>query len=54
MSVREIRDNFADVVNAAAVRGKTTYITNRGRRVAAIVPVAVAEAAEEAGVTTSE
>lgn len=46
MSVREIRENFADVVNAA-VRGKTTYITNRGRRVAAIVPVAVAEAAEQ-------
>jgi prevent-host-death family protein len=45
MSVRDTRASFADVVNAA-VRGRITYITSRGRRVAAVVPVAVAEDAE--------
>jgi prevent-host-death family protein len=42
MSVRDTRASFADVVNAA-VRGRITYITSRGRRVAAVVPLAVAE-----------
>ena len=46
LSVRETRLRLADVVNDAAVRGRITYIMNRGRRVAAIVPVTVAEAAE--------
>ncbi|WP_308440999.1 type II toxin-antitoxin system prevent-host-death family antitoxin [Microbispora rosea] len=46
MSVADARRLFADVLNDAAVRGRITYITNRGRRVAAIVPVPVAEAAE--------
>lgn len=49
MSVRDIRKYFADVVNAAAVRGAVTYVTNRGRRLAAIVPVSVAEATERVG-----
>ncbi|MEV4077454.1 type II toxin-antitoxin system prevent-host-death family antitoxin [Nonomuraea fuscirosea] len=48
MSVADARRLFADVLNDAAVRGRITYITNRGRRVAAIVPVPVAEAAEPA------
>lgn len=45
-SVRELRDDLADVLNEAAVRGQITYVTNRGRRIAAVVPVPVAEAAE--------
>lgn len=47
LSVAEARTQFADVLHDASVRGKITYITNRGRRVAAVVPVPVAEAAEQ-------
>ena len=47
MGVRELRGKLADVLNDAAVRGRITYITSRGRRVAAVVPVPVAEAADE-------
>ena len=47
MSARDVRAHLADVLNAASVRGQTTYITNRGRRIAAVVPLSVAEAAEE-------
>lgn len=46
LSVREIRAQLADVLNEAAVHGQITYITNRGRRIAALVPVPVAEAEE--------
>lgn len=46
MSTADARRNFAEVVNAAAARGRITYITSRGRRVAAVVPLAVAEQAE--------
>lgn len=46
MGVKELRANLADVLNDAAVRGRITYVTSRGRRVAAVVPVPVAEAAE--------
>lgn len=45
-SVRELRSDLADVLNEAAVHGQITYVTNRGRRIAAVVPVPVAEAAE--------
>lgn len=45
-SVRELRRDLADVLNDTAVRGRITYITSRGRRIAAVVPVPVAEAAE--------
>jgi prevent-host-death family protein len=48
MSVAEARKQFADVINEAAIRGEITYITNRGRRVAAVVAVPIAEAAERA------
>ncbi|MEV4380095.1 type II toxin-antitoxin system prevent-host-death family antitoxin [Streptosporangium sp. NPDC049644] len=47
MSAPDARGKFADVLNEAAVRGKITYITNRGRRIAAVVPVPIAEAAEQ-------
>jgi len=45
LSTSEVRENLADVINAA-VRGRVTYITSRGRRVAAVVPVTVADQAE--------
>jgi prevent-host-death family protein len=48
MNTRDLRAKIADVVNAAAVYGQTTYVTHRGRRVAAVVPVPVADAAERA------
>lgn len=47
MPVNEARKDLADVLNAASVRGRITYITSRGRRVAAVVPLTVAERAEE-------
>ncbi|MFB9964962.1 type II toxin-antitoxin system prevent-host-death family antitoxin [Sinosporangium siamense] len=47
MSVADARKLFAEVLNEAAVRGRITYITNRGRRIAAVVPVPLAEAAEQ-------
>lgn len=48
VGLREARTGLADLVTDAAVRGVITYLTNRGRRVAAIVPVPAAEAAEYA------
>lgn len=37
---------MADVINEAVIRGEITYITSRGRRIAAVVPVSIAEAAD--------
>jgi prevent-host-death family protein len=45
MSVRELRTGLADVINAAGTRGQVTFVTSRGRRVAAVVSVAAAEQA---------
>lgn len=44
--LRELRAGLSAAVNDAAVRGRITYITSHGRRLAAIVPVAEAEAIE--------
>ncbi|MGW2936066.1 type II toxin-antitoxin system prevent-host-death family antitoxin [Streptomyces sp. NPDC001156] len=44
MSTAEVRTNLADVINAA-VRNRITFVTSRGRRVAAVVPLAIAEEA---------
>lgn len=41
-SAREIRAHLADVIGDA-IAGKVTYITSNGRRVAAVVPLALAE-----------
>jgi prevent-host-death family protein len=46
MPARDLRARLADVLNDAAVRGKITYVTSRGRRIAAVVPLPVAERAE--------
>lgn len=43
VTVRELRARLADVLNDVSVRGKTVYVTSRGRRIAAVVPLAVAE-----------
>jgi len=39
----DLRQNLAEVLNDTAVHGRITYITRNGRRIAAIVPVPVAE-----------
>ncbi|MFG3051854.1 type II toxin-antitoxin system prevent-host-death family antitoxin [Kitasatospora sp. NPDC048239] len=46
MSTADVRANLADVINAAAAHGRITYLTSRGRRIAAMVPLAIAEQAE--------
>lgn len=48
LSVRELRADLADVINAAGVRDQVTFVTSRGRRVAAVVSVAAAERAAAA------
>lgn len=45
-STRELRANFADVINQVATGNETVFVTSHGRRIAAIVPVSVAEAIE--------
>jgi prevent-host-death family protein len=45
MSVRELRADLADVINAAGTRDRVTFVTSRGRRVAAVVSVAAGEQA---------
>jgi prevent-host-death family protein len=52
LTTRDVREHLADVINAA-IRGQVTYITSRGRRVAAVVPLAIADAqVQPADVTT--
>lgn len=46
MAVTDARDHLADVVNRVAYSGETTYLTRRGRRMAAIVPAEMLEAIE--------
>ena len=41
-TTREVREHLADVIGDA-IAGKVTYITSNGRRVAAVVPLVVAE-----------
>ncbi|HEY2027854.1 MAG TPA: type II toxin-antitoxin system Phd/YefM family antitoxin [Myxococcales bacterium] len=38
-SVREVRGRFADYISRIAYGGERFYVTRRGKRVAAIVPV---------------
>jgi prevent-host-death family protein len=44
----DVRDHLADHINAAQTRGAVVFLTSRGRRVAALVPVAVADGATDA------
>lgn len=46
LPVSDVRGRLADIVNEAAYGGQITYLTRHGRRLAAIVPVEAAEAAE--------
>ncbi|MGH7918640.1 MAG: type II toxin-antitoxin system prevent-host-death family antitoxin [Candidatus Dormibacteraceae bacterium] len=46
LPVTDVRDRLADVINEAAYGGQVTYLTRHGRRLAAIVSVEAAEAAE--------
>jgi antitoxin Phd len=48
LPISDVRDHFADVLGRATYAGQITYITKRGQRVGAVVPVEVAEAAEAA------
>jgi prevent-host-death family protein len=50
-STAELRRQLAEHINDVAVRGRIVYVTSRGRRVAALVPVEVAEAAERGAMT---
>ena len=43
MKIFEARNKLASVIDKARYFGRVTYLTNRGKRVAAIVPVEVAE-----------
>jgi len=45
IGVKELRGQLADVLNDTAVYGHITYVTSRGRRIAAIVPVPIADQA---------
>jgi prevent-host-death family protein len=47
IGVKDLRARLADVLNETAVYGNITYVTSRGRRIAAIVPVPLAEHALE-------
>lgn len=41
-TTRDVREHLADVINDA-VRGRITYITSNGRRVAAVVPLTITD-----------
>lgn len=47
LPISDVRDNFADVIGRATYAGQITYVTKRGTRIGAIVPVELAEAAAE-------
>ena len=48
IAISAARSELADVVSRAHYAGRITYLTRRGERLAAIVPVEVAEAIERA------
>lgn len=46
IGIRKLRESLPDVLHDVSVRGRIVYVTNHGRRVAALVPVPEAEALE--------
>nr|WP_285487181.1 type II toxin-antitoxin system prevent-host-death family antitoxin [Amycolatopsis taiwanensis] len=44
---QQVREHLADLLDLVDREGRRVYVTKRGRRVAAIVPVDVAERSEE-------
>lgn len=53
MKIFEARNNLAAVIDKSRYFGGVTYLMNRGKRVAAIAPVELAELAEEVGGTAA-
>ena len=47
LPISDAREHLADVVGRATYAGQTTYVTRRGRRVAAVVPAEAAELLDE-------
>jgi prevent-host-death family protein len=45
VTVRELRAHLADHLNEAGTRGEIIYVTSNGRRIAALVPLHVADSA---------
>lgn len=45
LGIRQARQGFGALVNRTATRDRITFITSHGRRVAAVVPLRIAEAA---------
>jgi prevent-host-death family protein len=50
VGIRDLSNATSDCVNRVLYRGDVIYVTKNGRRVAALVPLAVVEAAERAEV----
>lgn len=48
-SIKDVRNRLAPIIEAARYFGRVTYMTNRGVRVAAIVPVEIGELVDEVG-----
>ncbi len=46
LQVSVAREQLADLVNRVAYAGETVFLTRRGRRMAALVPVALVERAD--------
>lgn len=47
IGIRELRESLSDVLMETAARGRVTYVTNRGKRMVAIVPLPFGESTEE-------
>ena len=52
-TTREVREHLADVIGDA-IAGRVTFITSNGRRVAAVVPLALAETIDRIGKGASD
>jgi prevent-host-death family protein len=47
VTVRELRAHLADHLNEAGVHDTIAYVTSNGRRIAAVVPLHVADSATQ-------
>ncbi|MFC8463368.1 type II toxin-antitoxin system Phd/YefM family antitoxin [Streptomyces sp. NPDC057250] len=48
LGIRDLRNQLSDRLMDVAVEGEVIYVTNRGKRVAALAPIAVVRAGLEA------
>ena len=46
VGVKELREHMADILNEVAAHGRVVYVTSRGRRIVAIMPLATVEKAD--------